>query len=286
LSVDPDAKNAGRNDTIGFTERATEADDRTHLAYKVAGSGPVTLVFMHGWASTKDYFDETIARMNLNGLRVVCMDLRGHGQSVPADHGFAVRQFAEDLLKVTDDAGVDRFIVVGHSMGGKYVQYVQLLAPARVVGQILIAGMSAGLVPIEDGTIASWASWSGSVDAMLDNLDYNTSRDLPDDVAHRWAEAASRISSQVLATTLHMCFRTGFREELGARGRHQPPTLVIAGAHDPFFPPGELTKDVATRIPGSRVVTVDSGHEIPIELPEASAALIEAFVAGLARELG
>jgi pimeloyl-ACP methyl ester carboxylesterase len=57
-------------------------------------------------------------------------------------------------------------------------------------------------------------------------------------------------------------------------------TLVVGGLHDPMLAPDFLRQEVVQKIPGARLALVDSGHEIPIELPGELAALIEAFMAG------
>ena len=48
-----------------------------------------------------------------------------------------------------------------------------------------------------------------------------------------------------------------------------------------MFTPDLLREAVAAPLPGARLVLLDAGHEIAIELPGQLAALIEAFLAGL-----
>jgi non-heme chloroperoxidase len=257
------------------------ADDGVRLAYKTIGDGPINLVFVHGWASTKDYFDETIAEMNLGGLRVVCVDIRGHGESETSTGGFTVDQFAKDVLTVADHAGIGRFVALGHSMGAKYVQYLHLLDAKRVIGQVLIAGMTPELVDIGDEEIAEWLTWAGSAAKMLECHRSITSQPVPEDVSQNWAESASRVPAHVLERTAWAFRRERFGQKLEERRGSQPATLLLGGSEDPFFSPDHLRREVAARIPRSRLLVLNCGHEIPLEMPAVLAGLIEAFVAAL-----
>jgi pimeloyl-ACP methyl ester carboxylesterase len=60
------------------------------------------------------------------------------------------------------------------------------------------------------------------------------------------------------------------------------PTLIIGGIHDPIFSEDVLRHVVAAPFPKTRIAMLDSNHEVPIEQPREFAALIQAFVAGLA----
>lgn len=51
--------------------------------------------------------------------RVLIFDQRGHGRSVKPLTGYAPEDFADDLYLITQELGWDRFILVGHSMGGR-----------------------------------------------------------------------------------------------------------------------------------------------------------------------
>ena len=81
-----------------------------------------------------------------------------------------------------------------------------------------------------------------------------------------------------LEGTLDAATATSFADRVGSIAA---PALVIGGAHDAMFTPELLRDAVVAPLPGARLVVVDAGHEIPIELPRQLASLIEAFLAGL-----
>src|SRR5688500_1580850 len=68
-------------------------DDGVNLAYRTQGEGPRNLLFMHGWAGSGAFFDETIKHLDLTGLRVIAYDLRGHGASDKPEDGYTLDRF-------------------------------------------------------------------------------------------------------------------------------------------------------------------------------------------------
>jgi pimeloyl-ACP methyl ester carboxylesterase len=81
-----------------------------------------------------------------------------------------------------------------------------------------------------------------------------------------------------LEETLNMCGGS-FVEQ--AR-RIQIPTLVLAGRYDPLLTLDMLKSTVMSQISSARMVVLPGGHEIPQEMPEQTAALLEAFLSGVA----
>src|SRR5262249_53164051 len=120
--------------------------DGVRLHYHVRGTGPLTVVMMHGWAGSGRYFDQLLEQME-PGLRAVTMDLRGHGDSDRPERGYTDEGLAADVLCVVDAVGAEQFVLVGFSMSGRFAQYVPLLAPKRVRGLVLVAPCPASPIP-------------------------------------------------------------------------------------------------------------------------------------------
>ena len=242
-------------------------DDGVQLSYQTRGQGPRNLLFMHGWGGSGAYFDELLKYVDLSGLRAITFDLRGHGDSDKAEHGYTLDRFARDAFEVADAAGAERVVVVGYSMSGKFGQYLACLRPDRVEGQILLSGAPAG-----------WVGRAGDHDRLLEVNAMFISQPVAPEVLDRCAVHAAKATRTALGETLNMCTQTTFADQLaGVR----VPTLVVGGATDPMFPPEALRHGVAGPIAGARLALLDSNHEIPIERPRELAAVIEAFLAGL-----
>ena len=100
-------------------------NDALKLHYETAGAGPPVL-FMHGYTSTIALWRDQVPVFSPH-YRLICMDLRGHGESEGTGmDGYHLAALAGDALAVLDREGVERSVIVGHSMGGMVAQ--ELLA--------------------------------------------------------------------------------------------------------------------------------------------------------------
>lgn len=253
-------------------------DDGVALSYATAGDGPPDLLFMHGWAGSGRYFDATIEHLDLARLRAVTYDLRGHRESDPATDGYTLDRLAADALAVADAASLDKFVVVGFSMSAKFGLYLSLLAPDRVVAQILIAGCPVGEIPLPSEMTDDWFSREGDAVRMAQLPEPYMTRPVEPEVMERFGTDAATVGRAALEGTLNAAIATSFTDQLASI---TTPTLVIGGSGDPMFPPDALRAAVVAPLAGARLELVDCGHEVPIEAPRELAALIEAFLAGL-----
>lgn len=90
------------------------------VRYLDLGTGPQTLVFVHGYgASSIPYFAEFCAEPRLHAVRKILIDLPGFGLSDrPEDYPYDFESFGQTVAEVLDHAGVADFDLLGHSMGG------------------------------------------------------------------------------------------------------------------------------------------------------------------------
>jgi non-heme chloroperoxidase len=269
-------------EVIGSDVRTARTDDGVTIAYRVLGTGPRTVMFLHGWggAGTGHSWADVIKELDLTGLRAILVDQRGHGQSAQTSTGFTIERFAQDLFTVADDARADEFVLVAFSMSGKWAQWMSCTAPERVIGQVLVAPAPAIEIPIPEVEKERWLTIARSGDRNLfqDWLRAWTKEPLPPDVVDRYFDDVTRTSQVSLGNTLDMCIHGAFMDRLQSI---KTPTLVVAGKHDPILSPALLGEAVVTPIAGARLVLLDCAHEIPVEQPQMLAGLIEAFLAGL-----
>ena len=104
-----------------------------------AGSGP-TIVFVHGWTCDTSSWREQMPAFD-DAYRVIALDLPGHGQSgSPADGMFSMDLFARAVEAVREEAGADRIVLVGHSMGAPVIRRYALDFPEHVAGLVAVDG--------------------------------------------------------------------------------------------------------------------------------------------------
>jgi pimeloyl-ACP methyl ester carboxylesterase len=254
-------------------------DDGASLSFETVGAGPPDVVFMHGWAGSGRYFDETIRHLDLTRLRAVTLDLRGHRDSDPADDGYDLDRIAADGLAVADAAAINEFVVLGFSMSAKFAQYLALVAPDRILGQILVAGCPAGEIPLPPDLVADWLGREGNAKRMSEIATTYATNPIEPQLLERFGEDAATVRRPTLEATLNTVLETSFADQVGSIAK---PTLVVGGIHDAIFTPDALREGVVAPLSRARLALLDAGHEIGLEAPRELAALIEAFHAGLA----
>lgn len=129
------------------------------------------LLLLHGVTATGVRY-RRFAEDELPGVRAVCPDLRGHGDSTWDPPWDADRHVA-DLLALMDASGLDRVPVAGHSFGGLLAMTLARVAPERVERLALIDPV-AGLAPAAAASRAEesrrdegWASVEEAREARL-----------------------------------------------------------------------------------------------------------------------
>ena len=105
------------------------------LSYTMAGNGDTSIVFVHGWGISKEYWKEQIEELS-SDYTVVALDLGGHGQSGHNRENWTIEEFAKDVRAVIDGLHLNNVILVGHSMGGEIILQTALSFPAKVIGFI------------------------------------------------------------------------------------------------------------------------------------------------------
>lgn len=257
---------------------AVRSTDGVEIAYRTVGDAPPTVVFMHGWAGSGAYFDVMLEHLDLTRLRAVTFDFRGHGDSGRPGEGYTLDRFADDVLAVADDAQADTFVLVGFSMSGKFAQYVSSTHPDRVLGQILVAGCPVDELPLPPELVSDWYGRAGNSEQMIDLVRTFLARPVAQEVLDDFGRDAARVPLVALQGTMEAVTATSFVDKLGAA---TTPTLVIGGQRDGMFSPDALRDGVVAPLRAARLEVLDCGHEVPIEMPQELAALIEAFLAEL-----
>jgi len=106
----------------------------------VQGSGPKTVIFVHGWTCDESSWDGQVPAFT-SDYRVVTIDLPGHGESeAPGADGFSMDLFAKAVEAVRQEVGADKVVLVGHSMGAVVIREYALDYPEHVAGLVAVDG--------------------------------------------------------------------------------------------------------------------------------------------------
>lgn len=108
-----------------------------NLHYVDWGSeGKPPLVVLHGFSSQARYWDGFAVRMR-DAFHVYCLDQRGHGDSDWSDD-YGPDAMPNDLLAFADRLGLEKFTLLGHSMGGMVSMRFAAFHPDRVEALIVV----------------------------------------------------------------------------------------------------------------------------------------------------
>ncbi len=105
------------------------------VSYTIDGSGP-TLLFLHGYLESSEIWNGFVQRFT-GSYNVICMDIPGHGNSGVLGDVHEMSEMARAAGAVLDAEGIERAVVIGHSMGGYVTMEFVNIFPERTVGYCL-----------------------------------------------------------------------------------------------------------------------------------------------------
>jgi pimeloyl-ACP methyl ester carboxylesterase len=114
---------------------AVLSSDGIPLAYDVRGAGEPALVFVHGWCCDRSYWKNQVPYFEKK-YTVVTVDLAGHGDSGLGRKDWTIESFGADVAAVVNALGLDKVILIGHSMGGPVNLEAARLLPGKVIGLV------------------------------------------------------------------------------------------------------------------------------------------------------
>ena len=201
-------------------------------------------------------------------------DKRGHGLSDLGQGPVTIDRHVDDLLALVDHFGIDRFGLVGLSIGGLIAQRLAVRAPDRLAALVLCdtaakigdaEGWNARIAAVEAGGLESIG------DAVMERWftpEYRAEEDMP---LRIWRNMLTRQSVKGYAAS---CAAIRDADLTADAATIDVPTLVVVGDGDLSTPP-DLVRATAEMIPGARFAVIEGAGHLPcIERPDALADLI------------
>ena len=285
--------------TSGATEAGRLEFDRLRtrgfgaISVLSAGTGPETIVCVHGLGGTKASFLPTVNAL-ADDYRVVAIDLPGFGESdKPIGAPYDAPRFARSVFEAMDALGVERAHVAGNSMGGRVAIEAGLLDRDRTGGLLLLSPALAWLRP---------RPWAPIVRALRPELGLiqPAPRPVVDAMVRRLVPAASggwtaagvdEFLRAYLTRSGRAAFYAAARniyldEPHGDNGfwtrleSLQSDSLFVWGRQDKLVPIGFM-KHVERALPRARHVELSCGHVPQVERPRETHAAIRKFLAEL-----
>ncbi|EKX60373.1 alpha/beta fold hydrolase [Streptomyces ipomoeae] len=267
---------------------------RAHYIEWGEPNGPAVLM-LHGLRSYAQTFEPLAARL-ADRYRVIALDARGRGDSDwdPAGQYYTA-SYVADLEQFTDHLGLDRFVLLGHSMGGATAYVYAARHPERVRGAV-----------IED--IGPGSSISGAGAERIKREVAETPAEFASLDAARayWLRIRPGISSDALESRLRHTLRPGtcgrwlWKFDLDGIAKAwldsdparqvdlwpsvealRCPTLVVRGGASDFLPPATAA-EMTVRNPLVHAVEIPgAGHYVHDDAPDAFHHELEHFLTSL-----
>lgn len=113
---------------------------KTKVNYSDTGKGRV-IVLLHGFLCSHEVWSEFVKNLSKK-FRVIAIDLPGHGETPAIGYYHSMELLAQCVKSVLDKAGVRRYVIAGHSMGGYTALAFAELYPENVSGLCLFNSTS------------------------------------------------------------------------------------------------------------------------------------------------
>ncbi|MEU8715990.1 alpha/beta hydrolase [Streptomyces sp. NPDC048663] len=231
------------------------------------------LVFLHGWTADRHRWDHQMAHFG-ESRRVIRLDLRGHGESTGAGVR-TIAELAEDVVALLDRLEVDRFVPVGHSMGGMISQTLALGHPGRVERMVLVNSIGRMTYSRGRGLLMAASTLVPFKLFVAANIQRAFAPGYPREEIREYVRASAGTPREVVMT-LYGAMRAF--DVLDRAAEITAPTLMVHGYHDVQLPVGQMLR-MAKAYPDAEVRIIDAGHELPVERPAQLTAALDRFLA-------
>jgi sigma-B regulation protein RsbQ len=132
------------------------------ISYSLSGAGEITLLFVHGSFTSKEYWEPQISYFK-SQYNVIAIDLPAHGESGNNRTTWSIEEFGKDVSELIYQLDLKNVILIGHSIGADIILEVAIANPQRIIGIVAIeAFRNAGTEMSEEV--------KKQFDTILDNL--------------------------------------------------------------------------------------------------------------------
>jgi 3-oxoadipate enol-lactonase len=245
------------------------------LEIQQRGAGDIALVFLHYWGGTHRTWNKVAAELETSH-RIVTYDMRGWGKSGAAADGYSITALADEAQALIEYLEISKYVLVGHSMGGKVAQLVAARNPQGLAGLVLVAPATPTPSHFPEEAKQQQIHAYDNRETVLQTIAFLTAR-TPD------AELVEQIVEDSLSGTpeAKLAWPTSAIDEdiSAAVSNISVPTLVLAGELDRLDSIEQHRREVIAKIPGAKLEIIPhSGHLLPIDEPVRTAEAIDSFL--------
>lgn len=260
-----------------------------YFEWKGAGTRP--LVLLHGLRDYAYYWQDCANRL-LDEFHVFAPDLRGHGESEQAPGGYLVWALASDVARLVDKIGLQRFDLVGLSLGSRVsmayardhslrLKHLALCDMGPQMARVGAVGLKEDMTSKADRPPSSFSledarkfyaeQWPSLDETSIERLIQNSLVKGEDGMySNRYDRRLADVTTKAAIPEIDFLWESLTRVHC--------PALVARGEHSPILD-DEISSRMVEALPdGHLYVFKDTGHSLPRLAPELFAKLIRAFL--------
>ncbi|UCC54154.1 MAG: alpha/beta hydrolase [Anaerolineaceae bacterium] len=252
------------------------------MHYMEQGGGDEAVVFVHGFVSSHRWWQPALAHLPAS-YHAYAIDLRASGGSEAVETGHTLAQYAEDIEAFAAVMGLEKFTLVGHSMGGGVAMQYALSHPERIKALVLVDPLSPFGMRLDQAA----TDWTNSVQGQEEGqrlIVLGAFATPPTgDYLEQLVDDAVAWDKPIYLGCMDDMAKFNVSEQLSSIN---VPTLLTWGDKDVVIPFAGIV-DAFTKIPNcSLEIWHGVGHSGPIEIPERFVGLLTGFIeeAGQAQE--
>ncbi|MDY0885507.1 alpha/beta fold hydrolase [Dongia soli] len=241
------------------------------------------IVLIHGVGMDLFMWDAVAAELR-QSYRVIRYDMQGHAGSAKPAGPYSLADYVAQLDRLSDDLKLDRFHLVGFSMGGLVAQGYAVGHPNRV-DHLVVVNTVYNRTPDERAAITARVAdvrnggYPASVEAAID-------RWFTPDFRRDHGATVEAVRKRMLGNDLepyanaYAVFGSADAELVESVAEIHSPTLVITGSDDQRST-AAMARALAARLPQGRLeIIAGQRHLTPLEVPGQLAASIRNFITG------
>lgn len=234
------------------------------------GHGGLPVLFLHSFGGDSSHWANQLDHLR-HHRRALAIDLRGHGKSAkPKDNDYSVAAFARDVDTVAKELKLQRFVLVGHSLGAAVANAYAAANPSKVAGLVLVG--APGKTPPEQSAKvveALGSDYDGTMKQYIERL-------LADAQPHVKTELQGQMAKMDRADSVAMIKALFADDPLPAFDRYRGPRLLIH-ADKPDAQGGLHTQ----RTQAKQKAFEGTSHWPHLDRPKEFNAALDEFLAGL-----
>jgi branched-chain amino acid transport system permease protein len=244
------------------------------MFYVECGQGrPVVLV--HGNTGSSRWWSKV---MDLDGCRVLAPELPNFGRSGRLDVA-DIDVYADYLGAFVDTLGLEKPVLVGHSLGGAVVMSLAARRPELAAALVLIDGAAPGGLRTPEERYPIIELYRTNRDFMRKALAAVTPTLRDEAWLDELADDAMLMAPHAYAGNARALERFDYRDRTSG---FTAPVLVLWGRRDIIITEA-MARETAAAYPAARLEILDDvGHSVMVEDPGRFKVLLSTFIAGLA----